>query len=111
MTREIQIGGAPVKFTGNAATTYRYRQLFNRDLIRAFMQQGTDLDTDMIMELSFVMHLQAEGADNARFNSVSAEDYIAWLEGFEFLDVLGAAPEILGLWADSSKPVVRSKKK
>lgn len=111
MTRDIKVGSVPVKFTGNAATTYRYKQLFKRDLIKEFMERGSDLDTDMIIELAYVMNLQASGATTETFNSTSFEDYLAWLDGFEFLDILGAAPEILGLWADNAQQVAKAKKK
>lgn len=110
MTKEIMIGDVPVKFTGNAATTYRYKQLFQRDILKSFMAQGTDIDTDMIMELAYVMHLQAEGAGNEAFNKSSFESYLAWLDGLDFVEMLTAAPEILSIWADTSKQASASKK-
>ena len=49
MTKEITIGGIPVKFAGNAATTYRYKQLFHTDILKAFMDNGVNLDIDRIL--------------------------------------------------------------
>lgn len=111
MTKELMVGGVPVKFTGNAATAYRYKQLFQRDLIRSFLENGNDIDIDMITELAYVMHLQADGSTNEGFNAVSFEDYLTWLDGFEFIDLMTAAPQILGLWADTSKQTSKVKKK
>jgi hypothetical protein len=111
MTKEIVIGGIPVKFAGNAATTYRYRQLFKLDMLRLFMEKGTDLDIDRIIELAYVMHLQAEGYTTEQFNAETTDDYIAWLERFDFTELLQRAPEILGVWVDTSKQQSKSKKK
>lgn len=111
MTKEIIIGGIPVKFAGNAATTYRYKQLFGTDILKLFMENGTSLDIDRIMELAYVMHLQAEGYTTEQFTGETTEDYIAWLEQFDITSLLQKAPEILGVWVDMSKQQSKAKKK
>lgn len=111
MTKDILIGSELMKFTGNAATTYRYKQLFHRDLMRSFMEKGQDIDTDMIMEMAFVMKNQAAGLTNEEFNALTESDYMEWLSGIEFMPLMQAAPEILGLWANTSKATAKSKKK
>lgn len=111
MTKEITIGGIPVKFAGNAATTYRFKQLFKLDMLKLFMEKGTDIEIDRIIELAYVMHLQAEGYTTEQFNAETEDDYIAWLEQFDFTELLQHAPEILGIWVDTSKQRSKSKKK
>ena len=111
MTKKIKIGGVPVLFTGNAATTYRYKQIFKRDLLKTFMERGDDMDLDMITELAFIMKCQAEGYDSAKFNSTTFENYVDWLNTMDFMALMGAAPEILSVWADTSKTAVKAKKK
>ena len=105
------VGSVPVNFAGNAATTYRYKSLFGRDLMKAFVEQGTNLDTDMIFELAFTMHLQAEGYKTEQFSGVTYEDYLDWMEHYDFVDLVAAAPEIIKVWADTSKISSKAKKK
>lgn len=111
MTKEIIIGGVPVKFAGNAATTYRYKQLFGTDILKLFMENGTNIDIDRILELAYVMHLQAEGYTTEQFTAETIEEYIAWLEEFDVTSLLQKAPEILSVWVDMSKQQSKAKKK
>ena len=111
MTKEIMIGGVPMRFTGNAATTYRYKQVFRHDLLKIFMEQGTNMETERIIELAYIMHLQAEGYNNEQYNAETFDDYIAWLEQLGFSELLTSAPEILGVWVDTSKTGSTAKKK
>lgn len=96
MTKEITIGGIPVKFAGNAATTYRFKQLFKLDMLKLFMEKGTDIEIDRIIELAYVMHLQAEGYTTEQFNAETEDDYIAWLEQFDFTELLKFASSFRG---------------
>lgn len=111
MTKEIMIGGVPMSFTGNAATPYRYKQVFHEDILKIFMEQGTAMETDRIMELAYIMHLQAEGYTNEDYITVTGDDYIAWLEGLDFSEFLAVVPEILSVWIDTSKQSSTAKKK
>lgn len=111
MTKEIMIGGVPVVFTGNSATTYRYKQVFHHDLLKIFMEQGTNMETERLIELAYVMHLQAEGYTNEQYNAETFENYLTWLEQFDFSELLTSAPDILGVWVDTSKTGSVAKKK
>ena len=54
------------------------------------------------------MFLQASGSD---FVGVSAGDFMAWLEGFETMDMFNAAKDIVSVWIDTNKTTVKPKKK
>ena len=111
MTKEIMICGVPMKFTGNAATPYRYKQVFHNDILKTFVEQGTSMETDRIMELAFIMHMQADGCTNEDYTSTTSDDYVAWLENIDFSEFLTVMPEILGVWVDTSKQESAAKKK
>lgn len=108
MTKDITIGGAVVKMSGNAATAIRYKQVFGADLLRAFSEQGENLDINIVLQLGYVMYLQASGSD---FTGVSPSDFMAWLEGFETMDMFNAAKDIVSVWIDTNKTTVKPKKK
>lgn len=111
MTKEIKIGGVPVKFCGNAATTFRYKSIFKRDILKDFIDKGTDIDLDEIIELAYVLKLQAEGYTNEQLAGIGYGDFVAWLETMDFLDLMNAAPEILSVWVDTNKQMSKAKKK
>ncbi len=109
MTGTIQIGDKSITFCGNAATPIRYKQVFRQDLLMSFKGMSPDgLDTDLILQLAFIMAEQAEGTD---FNSVTFDAYVDWLEQFEENDILQAMPDIVNLWMNNSKASVKAKKK
>lgn len=111
MTREFTIGGVPIKFTGNSATTYRYKQVFHGDILKMFIEQGTNLEAERIMELAYVMHLQAEGYTTEQYNAETLDNYFAWLEQFDFKEFITSAPDILSVWVDTAKQGSIAKKK
>ena len=111
MTKEFIIGGVPMRFTGNSATTYRYKQVFHNDILKIFMEQGQSMETERILELAYIMHLQAEGYTNEQYNAETFDDYVAWLEQFSFSEFLTSAPDILSVWVDTSKQGSVAKKK
>lgn len=108
MTKEILIGDSVVKMTGNAATALRFRQVFGSDLLRLFSEQGEAMDINNVLELGYIMTLQAAGSD---FVGISAADYVSWLEGFETMDMFTAAKDIVGVWIDTNKTASKAKKK
>lgn len=109
MNKDIKIGDKSIKMSGNAATAIRYKQVFNKDLLLSLskMSEG-NYDVEVVQELGFVMAKAAEGAS---FMALTIDDYITWLEQFEQIDVYQAMPDIVGLWLDTSKLSVNSKKK
>ena len=108
MTKEVLIGDTAVKMTGNAATALRFRQVFGSDILKLFNEQGANLDINVILELGFVMRLQALGSD---FVGVGEVDFIQWLEQFETMDVFMAAKDIVDIWIDTNKTATKPKKK
>ncbi len=108
MTKEILIGENAVKMSGNAATAIRFKQVFGADLLKLFAEQGENLDINIVLELGYVMALQAAGAD---FIGISTADFITWLEGFETMDMFNAAKDIINIWINTNKTTAKPKKK
>lgn len=108
MLRTIKIGDAEVKMMTNAASPYRYKQIFREDMLPKILGEPTDAEaTGIFMKLGFVYAKQAEGAD---LSALTEDDYIKWLEQFEFIDYLSAATEIGALYTASAKGTVTPKK-
>ena len=114
MQKTISIeGGEQLKLSANAATPFRFKQVFNTDLLRVFQQSTQSEEDGMILgnlaaQMAFIMNKQAEGAD---MNSLSMDDFYAWLERFEAMDFVNAGEEIVRTYLGSTQTSVEAKKK
>lgn len=107
MTKTIMIEDQELVMTANAATSYRYKMIFKRDLMKAFIDQKDNVSLDLIQELAYVMHKQATG----EANTASLENYLAWLEGFGPMAFAAPAGDIANLYADQKVGTSKAKKK
>jgi len=106
-------GGKELKLAANAATPFRYKQLFNEDLLRLFQQSAenekeTAVLADVVSQLAFIMNRQAEGVN---MNSLSMDEFYAWLEGFEPMELVLSGQEIIDTYLSSTIASVNAKKK
>ena len=114
MQKSIKLeGGKEVKLAANAATPFRFKQLFNKDLLKVFNDNSKeDADTiemaDVFTEMAFIMNRQAEGID---MSGLSMDDFYSWLEGFEPMDFVMKGQEILEIYLSSTQVSVEAKKK
>lgn len=114
MVKTIKIGGGEVILTANAATPYRYKQVFGEDLFKIFSSATSKTDeenvelTDTVMKLCYVMMRQAEKAD---MSLLSVDDFYSWLESYEPMDIILAGQDIINMYTSSTQGSVTPKKK
>lgn len=113
MVKTIKVGGKEFIFAANAATPYRYKQLFNEDLFTIFQnaaknEEGNIILADTMTRLAFVMIKQAEKAD---MNTITMDDFYAWLEDFAPMDLVLVGEEIVNFYMSSTEGSIIPKKK
>ena len=114
MTKSIILeGGKEVKLAANAATPFRYKQLFNGDLLQIFQQSTKSEEdgmalADVVTQLAYIMNRQAEGVN---MNTISLDEFYTWLEDFEPMDFVVKGQDIINIYLSSTIPSVESKKK
>lgn len=113
MTKTITLeGGKVVKLAANAATPFRFKQLFGQDLLKLFKKAEDEEEQpilgEVITQMAFIMNRQAEGVN---LNSVSMDDFYSWLEEYDAMDFVLAGEEIINFYLGSSKPTIEAKKK
>ena len=106
-------GGKEVKLAANAATPFRFKQLFGKDLLRIFNDSSKDEEemiglADTVTELAFIMNSQAEGKD---MNRLSLDEFYLWLEDFEPMDFVVKAEDIINVYLSSTIATAEAKKK
>lgn len=114
MVKTIEIGGREIIFAANAATPYRYKQLFKEDLFVLFQSSSKKSEdenmvlAEVVMKLAFIMAKQAEKAD---MNHLSEDDFVEWLEGFAPMDLVIVSEEILNFYMSTTNGTLVPKKK
>ena len=106
MTSTITIGDKEIAMTANAATCYRYKQVFKKDLFQVF-KSAEQMDITAIQELAYVMMHQAAGT----VDTMNFDNYMTWLETFDALDFAHASAQIVNVYANQQKTTSSSKKK
>lgn len=106
-------GGRPLELAANAATPYRFKQIFKKDLFQLFTsaaikgeESGIDI-ADSLPELAYIMNMQANKKD---MNSLSYDDFMEWLEGFGPMDLIYAGEDIMNFYLQSTASSVSPKK-
>ena len=95
MFGKVKIGAKEVEMLANAATPYRYQQIFHEDYIKKVTGKEEAEPADLFTKLGFVMAMQAAKKDMSK---VSIADFYTWLEGFEPSDVFMAVDEISSIY-------------
>lgn len=116
MFKEISIGKKEVKLLSNAATPLYYKQTFNKDIIsKIYNSEDRIRDVgDLAPEIAFIMEIQARASEEGRRakpEELTNEKYFDFLEGFEPLDFMNAAQEIINLYLGDAMTDSKSKKK
>ena len=101
MYKTLTIDGKELAFAANAATPFRFKQTFKKDLFYVLgNEERAEADgLETIMQLAFIMAKQAEKADMTTLNE---EQFIAWLEGFSGMAFVDKAEEVLNVYLEST---------
>lgn len=112
MQRDIQIGEKVIPMQANAATSLRYREIFKEDLLVRLDEAKNDLSSygniELYERLGYIMAASAAGED---MKTLSQDGFVKWLEGFEFIDIINAAMDIMNTYYGNKETKSTAKKK
>lgn len=103
-----------VPFLANAATPFRFKSIFGKDLIVLFQTCGENgiYDIDFMSQLAFVMAMQAKGkTGDIDMSTLDKESMLSWLEQFDSLSLYDNAQDILKVYLGNSTITSVEKKK
>ena len=102
MFKTLNIDGREIEFSANAATPFRYRQIFHKDLLSILgnEEKAQNEGVEAVTELAFIMAKQAEKADMGKLNE---EVFFEWLEGFGSMAFVNNAEDILNVYMESTE--------
>lgn len=101
MYKTIVIDGNEMEFAANAATPFRYKQVFKADLFAVLgnEKRAEEEGAEAVTRLAYIMHKQAEKADMSKLNE---DDFMTWLEGFSAMAFINTAEEIINVYMEST---------
>lgn len=101
MFKKINIDGREVELSANAATPFRFKQVFNKDLLAVFAdeEKAQKEGLEVVSELAYIMSKQAEKADMTK---LSFDDFLEWLEGFGPMAFVNSSEDIMSVYTDST---------
>jgi len=101
MYTTIMIDGKEMGLSANAATPFRYKQVFKQDLFAVLgnEKRAEEEGAEVVTKLAYIMYHQAEKSD---MNKLNEDDFIAWLEGFSSMAFINVADEIVNAYMDST---------
>ena len=102
MYKTIIIDGNEMELSANAATPFRFKQVFHKDLLATFSNEtrAQEEGIETISQLAYIMNMQAKKAD---MNTLTQDDFIAWLENFEPMAFVEGSEDILGVYMGSTE--------
>lgn len=101
MFKTIEIDGRELELSANAATPFRFKQVFKKDLfaILGNEDKAQNEGVEAVTQLAYIMAKQAEKAD---MNKLNEDGFIEWLEGFGSMAFVESAEDILNVYMDST---------
>jgi len=101
MYKTVMVDGKAMGLSANAATPFRYKQVFKSDLFAVLgnEKRAEEEGAEVVTKLAYIMHNQAEKAD---MNKLNEDDFITWLEGFSAMAFINAADDIVNVYMDST---------
>ena len=102
MFKTLNIDGKEIEFAANAATPFRYRQVFHKDLLSILgnEEKAQTEGVEAVTELAYIMAKQAEKTDMTKLNE---NGFLEWLEGFGSMAFVNAAEDILSVYMESTE--------
>lgn len=123
MYKVVNVGDEKIKLLARASTNTYYKSIFHDDpiSIQTNDDAGLSEQVEYGQRLTFIMTKQAEAqeavttgrATSVRdfMQTVTEDDYIDWLDNFDFMDLQDASKEAVSLYAASSKSTSTAKKR
>ncbi len=110
--KEIQIGEQKVPMQCKASVNLYYKQIFGEDPI--IKQSDGDMTSGegiiFAQQLAFVMAKAAEAnGDRSKMLNLGMDEYIEWLDQFDFMDLQDALKDVMTLYAGGRKSTSQEK--
>jgi len=122
--KEVKIGKTIIPMKSNAATVWRFKQVFHQDLLKAINKLSKKINNDVEnmseeeseasldlaeiwTKVGFIMAMQA---NDVHYSKVNEESFYKWIEQFENGETTDAMPDIIDLYNGNTEVTSEPKK-
>lgn len=106
MVKDVKIGDQTVAMAANAATPFLYVQIFHDEdplqILSKLTEENQMAGAAVLMKLGYVMAMHAQKSLSEMLK-LKTEDFYAWLERFDYMDLLSAAKDIRDIYFHQTK--------
>ena len=100
MFKEIEFSNGTVGMLANAASPFLYKQIFHEDFLMLITKENVDYS--VIVKMGFIMAKQSE-LKMEEMRKLTEDDFMAWLEGFDAMEIYTKANEIMSVYMANAK--------
>lgn len=114
MNKTVNVGGKELKLRASALTSFLYKKIFGKDILKILSTIKDTMEVDSILGLAYVMNLQAENPaalDDIAQGRATELSFYKWLDNFEYADLINGEfiKTVAGVWIDNQKTSTDSK--
>lgn len=107
--KNIQVGEQTYKFCSAASVNITYQNIFAEDFLSKLDMDNPGASILPFMKMAFVMAKVGE-LGRKQANTLTNEDYEAWMDEFTFADLMNAMEEIQEFYLNAAAGTIDSKK-
>lgn len=110
MYKEVTIGDKKVPMLAVGSADVYYNRLFRQDPLKAVTDAATNGDrTVLLFKMGFILAMAAQ-KDRKGMNALTEDNYIDWLEQFDYGDYVGALNEVAEVYYGQKAVTAKEKK-
>lgn len=94
MYKIVKIGDKEVPMMAMASSDVYYKRVFGEDPLKIVTAQNTGDSTGLLFQMGFILAKQAELRDRKKMMALTVNDYVDWLDQFEYSDYLESLDKI-----------------
>lgn len=110
MRGSVKIGDQTIDMLANGASPFLYKRIFHKDFLSS-VGDSDNVDTTVITEMAYVMHMQTQKTFKEILDTVTADDFIEWVTQFEALEFAMCSDQIFRIYHGQTKATSTPKKK
>lgn len=94
MYKVVKIGDKEVPMMAMASSDIYYKRLFGQDPLKVVTAGDNGDNTGLLFQMGFILAKQAELRDRKKMMTLTMDDYIDWLDTFEYSDYVEALDQV-----------------
>jgi len=110
MYKLVKIGDKEVPMMAMASSDVYYKRVFGEDPLKIVTAQETGDSTNLLFQMGFILAKQAELRDRKKMMALTLNDYVDWLDQFEYSDYLESLSDVAAVYYGNKATTSQEKK-